>query len=82
MRPEQVNILQTIEDAGGRVGPETFSGGGKGSGWAVMQLVNAGYLEWERGRAPLSQKATGLLLTDHGRARLPSRVGIPPATNR
>jgi hypothetical protein len=65
MRPDQVEILKQIA-ATGRVPPKTFVG----RGMVVYSLVTQGYLEWERGRSPISQNATALLITEAGRSAL------------
>lgn len=65
MTEEQVEILSRI-NCRGSVAPDTF----KGRGYIVAGLVRRGFLEWERALMPRYTKATGLAITEAGRAAL------------
>jgi len=62
MSDDELQVLLRVAETG-RVHPDTF----KGQGMLVSFLIRRGYLEWERGRAPHSLRATALLITDFGR---------------
>lgn len=60
---DQIEILKAVANSGGSVGIDTF----KGKGYVVAAMVRRGWLDWERGRMPQSQRATALFITLAGR---------------